>query len=80
MQSVLSFNEQQTESFKLICEDFCGPTMTEYVLGVLSQAIYALEGDPEKDPSIFNNEELRDEVIVCLAALEYAAAKRVAGH
>ena len=54
--------------------------MTEYVLGVLSQAIYALEGDPEKDPSIFNNEELRDEVMVCLAALEYAAAKRVAGH
>ena len=59
MQSVLSFNEQQTESFELICEDFCGP---------------------EKDPSIFNNEELRDEVMVCLAALEYAAAKRVAGH
>lgn len=77
MQSIHLFNEEQTKDFKMICSDLCGPTSMEYVLSVMARAISALECDPEIDPSAFNDEELRKEVLVCLAALDYADIKRV---
>jgi hypothetical protein len=71
MNSVDSFNEQQQKDFKLICADFGGPTSTGYVLDVMERAIYALEANPELDPSCFKDKELLNEVLVCMSALEF---------
>ena len=77
MQSIHLFNEEQIKDLKMICSDFCGPTSAEYILSVMSRAINALGCDPEIDPSAFNDKELRMDVLVCLAALDYSDAKRV---
>lgn len=77
MQSIHLFNEEQIKDLKMICSDFCGPTMTEYVLGVMARAISALDCDPDIDPSAFGDRDLRNEVLVCLTALDYSETKRV---
>lgn len=76
MQKIHSFNELQIKDLKMICSDI-ETSSIEYVIGVMSRAIHALDCDPEIDPSAFNDSELRGEVLVCLAALDYAEMKRI---
>ena len=74
-----SFNEQQQKDFVSICSDFDGQTSTGYVLEVMYRVMWhykarLLEVSPDFD---IDDDELSDEVAVCVAACAYFQAKQL---
>jgi hypothetical protein len=72
-----SFDEGQRKSLSIMISDFDGPTSTERVLSILERALTECKPDWERDPQAFSP-DLRKEVEVCMAALNYCKIRSLA--
>ncbi|MBN1935352.1 MAG: hypothetical protein JW934_11840 [Anaerolineae bacterium] len=73
MKQIEDFTDIQKDVFKGLISDLGGPTSTHYLLSIIEDILLTFKPDWENDP-LFDNADLRQEIEVCMAALNYADA------
>lgn len=72
------FTDEQKRFLSALVSDFGGPTSTGNVLRVLEATLHEVKPEWERDPSLVENQDLRSDLEVCLAALHYMKVKYAA--
>lgn len=73
-----AFTAEQRQFLAMLVSDFHGPTSTGTVLRILEQVMYELKSDFAIDGQSIRDDDLRADVEVCLAALQYMKVKDAA--
>jgi hypothetical protein len=77
MVDVDCFTDDQRKLLAGIVDDFGGPTSTGTLLRILENALYELKPDWDLDLRSLSD-ELKADLEVCIAALQYLKVKQVA--
>ena len=70
MRNVADFTDDQKKLFRAIIDDFGGPTVAGHLLEIIDSILGETAPDWELDPQALS-EDLRSDVEVCMAALQY---------
>jgi len=74
---IKKFDTEQKRLLSCIVEDFGGPTSAATLLDIIERVLGECKPDWELDPQAFS-EDLRKDIEVCMAALNYSKVQSLA--